>query len=53
MVAGGNIIETSTDSIMLCNAGYMREMYTEGELLFNWLEGSAAVDAGWEKAGVT
>ena len=53
MVAGGNIIETSTDSYILYNAGYMKEMFTEGDLMFNWAEDSAKVDAGWYKAGVT
>ena len=46
MVAGGNIIETSTDSYILYNAGYMNEVFTEGDLVFNWAEDSAKVDAG-------
>lgn len=53
MVTGGNIIETSTDSYLLYDAGYMSEMYTEGDLAFNWVEDSAKVDEGWSKVGVT
>lgn len=53
MVAGGNIIETSTDSYFLYDAGYMSDMYTEGDLLFNWVEDSAKVDQFWSRAGVT
>ena len=53
MVAGGNIFETSTDSYLLYNAGYMSDMYTEADLIFNWVKYSADVDAGWSKAGVT
>ncbi len=53
MVAGGNIIETSTDSYLLYNAGYMSDMYTEGDLIFNWVEDSADVDEGWRRVGVT
>ena len=53
MVAGGNIIETSTDSFLLYNAGYMCDMYTEGDLIFNWVDYSADVDEGWRNVGVT
>ncbi len=53
MVAGGNIFETSTDSYLLNSAGYMSEVYTEGDLIFNWVEDSAKVDQGWSKVGVT
>ena len=38
---------------MLCAAGYMSDMYTEGDLLFNWVEDSAEVDGGWRRAGIT
>ena len=53
MVAGGNIFETSTDSYLLYSAGYMSDMYTEADLIFNWVEDSAKVDGGWSRAGVT
>ncbi|MCR5673075.1 MAG: hypothetical protein K6F87_05110 [Lachnospiraceae bacterium] len=53
MVAGGNVIETSTDSYLLYGAGYMSDMYTEGDLIFNWVEDSAKVDEGWSRVGVT
>ncbi len=53
MVTGGNIIETSTDSYLLCGAGYMSDMYTEGDLIFNWVEASSEIDEGWRKAGIT
>ncbi len=53
MVAGGNIIETSTDSYLLYGTGHMSDIYTEGDLIFNWAEDSAKVDAGWRDAGIT
>ncbi len=41
MLAGGNVFETSTDSYLLYNAGYMSDMFTEADLIFNWVEYSA------------
>ena len=49
-VAGGGRVQTSWDSYFLKRIGYMDETYDT--LIATWSSGSAAIDAGWRKAGI-
>lgn len=52
-VAGGNFGQTSEDSKFLYDYGLMDDHYSSFEVTFCWNSKSAAVDAGWSKAGIT
>jgi len=52
-VAGGTIGETAGDSNILYDHGLMDTWYSIVGLSFAWCSKSAAVDAGWAKAGIT
>ena len=54
IVAGGCLTEVMEDSISLYNAGYMGEKFdSKLYLITHWDYCSKAVDAGWNRAGVT
>ena len=50
-VSGGGTRQTIGDDNFLTSFGYMEKKYRG--YLFDWVENSAKVDAGWAKAGVT
>ena len=52
-VAGGSVNSTSDDSKLLYERGLVDDWHNETTTLFNWKSYSAAVDAGWSKAGIT
>jgi len=52
-VAGGTIGETAKDSEILYDYGLVKEWHTSLHMIFHWESGSAEVDDGWSKAGIT
>jgi len=52
-VAGGTVGETKVDSQILYDYGLMDNYYGDVSMTFYWKSGSAEVDAGWSKAGIT
>jgi len=52
-VAGGYVGETKVDSQILYDYGLMDNYYGDVSMTFYWKSGSAEVDAGWSKAGIT
>lgn len=52
-VAGGSIPQTAYDSVLLYEYGLVDDWHSDLTTTFNWESYSAAVDAGWAKAGIT
>ena len=52
-VAGGTINQTVMDSQFLYDYGLVDDWHGNFHTAFHWLSDSAAVDAGWAKAGIT
>lgn len=52
-VAGGSVHSTAADSEFLYEHGLVDDWHGELTTLFHWESYSAAVDAGWAKAGIT
>ena len=52
-VAGGCIVDTVEDSKLLYERGLVDDWHSDFHTIFNWKSDSAAVDAGWSKAGIT
>ena len=52
-VAGGSIRDTTGDSEILYDYGCMDEYFSTVPATFHWKTKSAAVDAGWARAGIT
>ncbi len=50
---GGTLNQSRLDSEFLCNLGLMSKKYSQVELQNNWSSCSAAINAGWAKAGIT
>ena len=52
-VAGGYINQTTGDSEILYDYGLMDKYFNTVSVTLYWKSKSAAVDAGWAKAGIT
>ncbi len=52
-ISGGDIGDTSDDSKFLYEYGLVDTWHRELHTIFFWKSDSAAVDAGWAKAGIT
>ena len=52
-VAGGSIMETTVDAKYLRDIKLLNRKICQGDLIFNWVNCSAQVDAGWAKGGIT
>jgi hypothetical protein len=52
-VAGGNVVKTALDSVLLYAYGLVDDYHGEFHTTFNWKSDSAIVDDGWRKAGIT